>query len=207
MSGLPIDLPFTEVDRIVQAQLVGKTFPEDGKGSVSITVKKASVVPSGDRLLISLNVSGSEKKSFLGFGGEATVHIWGRPVLDTAQQILRLSDIELAVESEAAFGLLGTAARVAMPYLQRALAERATIDLKPLLANAQQRVAAAIADLQKDDNGVKVTAAITSIRLAAVAFDAKTLRVMAEADGTISATVTAIRTPVMLHSVSSCPAR
>ena len=50
-----------------------------------------------------------EKKSFLGFGGEANVHIWGTPVLDQAQQTLRLANIELAVESEAAFGLLGTA--------------------------------------------------------------------------------------------------
>jgi hypothetical protein len=193
--GVPIDLPFTEVDRIVRAQLVGKTFPEDGSGSVTINVKSATVVPSGDRLLISLRVSGSEKKSFMGFGGEATVHIWGKPALDRDKQLLRLSAIELAVESEAAFGLLGTAARVAMPYLQRALAERAVIDLKPLMANAKQRIAATIAELQKDDNGVKIAAEITSIRLAAIAFDARTLRITAEADGAVSAAVTVIRNP------------
>ena len=79
------------------------------------------------------------EKSFLGFGGEANVHIWGRPVLDQAQQTLRLTDIELAVESEAAFGLLGAAARAAMPHLQKALAEKATIDLKPFASNAQKR--------------------------------------------------------------------
>ena len=65
---------------------------------------------SGDRLLISLLLNTREKKSFLGLGGEATVHIWGKPALDQGQQILRLTDIELAVESEAAFGLLSGAA-------------------------------------------------------------------------------------------------
>ena len=125
----------------LEAQFAGKTFPEDGSGSLDVTVKHASVAASGDRLLISLLVNAKEKKSFFGFGGEATVHIWGRPLLDQAQQTLRLTDIQLAVESEAAFGLLGTAARAAMPYLQKQLADKAAIDLKPFAANAQKRSA------------------------------------------------------------------
>ena len=98
------------------------------------------------------------------------MHIWGKPVLDQAQQSLRLTDVQLAVESEAAFGLLGTAARAAMPHLQRALMEKATLDLKPFLANVQTRIAAAIAEFQKNQNGVQVAAQITSLRLADIAF-------------------------------------
>ena len=82
--GVPIDMPFTEINKIVEAQFAGKTFPEDGSGSVDVTVKRASVAASGNRLLISLLVSAREKTSFLGLGGEANVHIWGRPVLDQA---------------------------------------------------------------------------------------------------------------------------
>src|SRR5438445_4006462 len=108
--GVPIDLPFTDINRIVAAQFAGRTFPEDGSGSVDVTVKRASIAASGDRLLISLLVNAKEKKSLFGLGGEANVHIWGKPVIDEAQQTLRVTNIELAVESEAAFGLLGTAA-------------------------------------------------------------------------------------------------
>ena len=100
--------------------------------------------------MISLLVSAKEKKSFLGLGGEANVHIWGRPVLDQAEQTLRLTDIELAVESEAAFGLLGAAARAAIPHLQKTLAEKATVDLKPFAANAQKKIAAVIADFPEE---------------------------------------------------------
>ena len=50
--GVPIDMPFTEINKIIQAQFAGKTFPEDGSGSVDVTVKRASVTASGDRLLI-----------------------------------------------------------------------------------------------------------------------------------------------------------
>ena len=193
--AVPIDVPFTDLNKILQTQLAGRTFPEDGSGSVDVTVKSASVAASGERLLISLVVKAREKKSFFGFGGEAAVHIWGRPMLDQAQQTLRLADIELAVESEAAFGLLGAAARAAMPHLQKALADRTTIDLKPFATNAQKKIAAAIADFQKNEDGIRVEAQIDSLQLADLAFDSKTLRVIAQAEGSINVYVTALPGP------------
>ena len=83
---MPIDVPFTDLSRILEAQFAGRSFPEDGSGPVEVTVKHASVAASGDRLLISLLVHAREKKSLFGLGGEATVHIWGRPVLDQARR-------------------------------------------------------------------------------------------------------------------------
>jgi Domain of unknown function (DUF4403) len=191
--GVPIDLPFTEINKILETQLSGRTFPEDGSGSVDVTVKKATVAASGDRLLISLLVHAKEKKSWFGFGADATVQIWGRPVLNQAEQTLRLTDVQLAVESDAALGLLGAAAREAMPRLQQALADKAVVDLKPFASNAQTKVAAAIADFQKNEDGVRIAAEITSLQLAYIAFDSKTLRVIAQAQGTLNVSVTALR--------------
>ena len=62
-------------------------------------------------------------------------------------------------------------------------------------ANAQKKIAEAIADFQKNEDGVRVAAEITSLRLADIAFDSKTLRVIAEADGTINIYITALRGP------------
>jgi hypothetical protein len=189
---VPIDLPFAEINKIVAAQFAGRTFPEDGSGPVDVTVKRASVAASGDRLLITLLVNAREKKSFFGLGGEANVHIWGKPVIDQAQQTLRLTNIELAVESEAAFGLLGAAARAAVPHLQKVLADNAAIDLKPFASNAQKKIAAAISDFQKNEDGVRVAAEITGLHLADIAFDSKTLRVVAEAEGAINVSVSSL---------------
>jgi hypothetical protein len=189
---LPIDIPFTDINKIVEAQFAGRTFPEDGSGSVVVTVKRASVAASGDRLLFSLLVNAREKKSFFGLGGEANVHIWGKPALDQAQQTLRLTDIELAVESEAAFGLLGAAARAAMPHLQKSLGDKTVVDLKPFASNAQKKIAAAISEFQNNGDGVRVAAEISSLTLADIAFDSKTLRVIAEAEGAINVSVTTL---------------
>ncbi len=107
-------------------------------------------------------------------------------MLDQAQQTLRLADIELAVESEAAFGLLGAAARTVVPQLQQALVQKATLDLKPIAANAREKIAAAIADYQKTEDGVRIEARIDSLTLADIAFDSKTLRIIAEAGGAMN---------------------
>src|SRR5262249_60950081 len=85
----------------------------------SATIRSVNLAASGDRLLLSLRVKANENKSWFGLGAEATVHVWGRPALDRAHQMLRLNDIALDVESEAAFGLLGTAARAAGAGLEQ----------------------------------------------------------------------------------------
>jgi hypothetical protein len=190
--GVPIDVPFTEVNKLIEAQLKGKTFPEDKSGAVEVTITRATVAASGDRLLIALRVKANEKKSWFGFGADATVHVWGKPELDRARQVLRLTAIELDVESEAAFGLLGAAARAAVPYLKDALAENARIYLKPFAANARRSIEPAIADFRKSGEGVQVDAAVTDLRLVGIEYDAKTLRVIAEADGSVKVAISAL---------------
>lgn len=188
--GLPIDVPFTDINKLLEAQLKGRHFPEDGSAPVDVEVKAMSLAAAGDRLLISLRVKAREKKSWFGFGADAQVLIWGKPSLDQKQQILRLTETSLAVESEAAFGLLGAAARAAMPYLEQALADNAVVDLKPFAADAKKKIGEALAEFEKTGgNGVKVEAAVNNLRLTGIAFDAKTLRVIAEADGSARATV------------------
>ncbi|MGA7487758.1 MAG: DUF4403 family protein [Xanthobacteraceae bacterium] len=192
--AVPVDMPFTEISRLLQAQLKGKTFPEDRSGGFTATIQSIEVAASGNRLLMSLGVKANETKSWFGFGGEAVIYVWGRPTLDRARQMLRIDDIAVDIESQAAFGLLGLAARTAAPYLEKTLAEHAVIDLVPLAANARRNIEAAIADFQRTADGVRVDATVNDLRLAGIEFDAKTLRVIAEADGTVRVTVTAFPT-------------
>ena len=140
--------------------------------------------------MISLRVKAHERKSWFGFGAQADVAIWGRPKLDPQTQVLRLTDVSLAVESEAAFGLLGTAARAAMPYLTQAIADNAVIDLTPFLDDAKKKIGAAMADFRQAGNGVTVETAVNTLRLNGIAFDSNVLRVIAEAEGTAKVSVT-----------------
>jgi Domain of unknown function (DUF4403) len=188
--AVPMDIPFTEISRLLEAQLKGKTFPEDKSGSFTATIEGINLAASGDRLLMSVRVRANETKSWFGFGAEAMIHVWGRPTLDRGRQVLRMENISADIESEAAFGLLGAAAKAAVPYLERTLAENSTVDLRPLADNARRSIEAAVADFQKSTPGVRVDASVTDMRLAGIEFDSKTLRVIGEAEGTARVVVT-----------------
>ena len=113
------------------------------------------------------------------------------PVLDRDQQILRFTDISLDVESRAAFGLLDAAAEAAAPYLQKMLADKAVIDLKPFAADAKKRLAAAVGDFAAQGAGRRANVSIDDLRLAGVAYD-KTLRIIANADGSVDVAVSSL---------------
>jgi hypothetical protein len=189
--AVPIDIPFGEVSRLLEGQFAGKTFPENGSASLYATIKQASIAASGDRLLISLLVN-VKKSGLFALGADATVYVWGRPVLDQDRQILRFTDISLDVQSQAAFGLLGAAAEAAAPYLQKMLVDKAVIDLKPFAADAKKRLAAAVGDFAAQEKGLRASVTIDELRLGGVAYDSKALRIIANANGSVNVAVSSL---------------
>jgi hypothetical protein len=137
-------------------------------------------------------VRAHETRSWFGLAALADVFVWGRAALDPDSQVLRLTDIAIDVESEAAMGLLGAATRAALPYLQSTLAEKAAIDLKPFAAGARQSIEAAVTAFARQEPGVQVDATISELRLAGIEFDAATLRLVAEVNGAVRANVTVL---------------
>lgn len=188
--AVPIEVPFTEVTRNLNRQLRGRTFPEGADAPAQVTVRRAHVWPSGDQLLISLMVYAQEQKTWFGFDARATIFIWVRPQLDRAEQKLRLTDIVVDVRSRAGFGLFSAVARAAIPYIQEELEKYAVIDLKPYAASARTGIEAVVAEFDKQDDGVGAGATVTNLDLVIVEFDSKTLRVIAEAAGTMKIAVT-----------------
>ena len=66
------------------------------------------------------------------------------------------------------------------------------IDLKPFADNLREKVAAAMAELHKNENGVRVDTDINNLALTDIAFDATTLRVIGSAEGTMTVRVNAL---------------
>lgn len=182
---LPIDIPFAEVNRMIEAQLKGKTFPLDESDAFIATVNSIEIAPSGDRLLLALGIKVKETKTMLGLGANATIYLWGRPVPDRKAQKLRFTDVALDVRSDAAFGALGFVARAATPYMQKVITENAEIDLAPTIADTRKNIEAAIAEFRQQQNDVLLDAQIVDVSLAGVQFDAKTLRIIASSEGTV----------------------
>jgi hypothetical protein len=182
---LPIDIPFVEVNRMIEAELKGKTFPLDESGAFIAAVNSVEIAPSGDRLLLALGIKVKETKTMLGLGASATIYLWGRPVPDRKARKLRFADVVLDVRSDAAFGALGFVARAATPYMQKVITENAEIDLAPTIADARKNIEAAVAEFRRQQNDVLLDAQVIDVSLAGVQFDAKTLRIITSSEGTV----------------------
>jgi len=85
-----------------------------------------------------------------------------------------------------------SAAGAAAPYVKNALAEKAFIDLKPFAADARKKIEAVLGDFQKHQAGVQLDAKINALRLTGIAFDAQTLRIIAEAEGSVDVAVSTL---------------
>lgn len=189
--ALAVDLPFAAINRLLEKQLVGTSFPNDGSGPVAATIEGVRLAGAGERLLVALRVRARER-SWFGLSAPADVYVWGRAVLDRENQILRLADLTVDVQSEAALGLLGAAAQAAIPCLQSMLAEKATIDLKPFAASTRTSLETAFDEYTRQEQGIRLYTGISAVRLTDIAFDATTLRLIAELDGALGVAVTAL---------------
>jgi hypothetical protein len=128
----------------------------------------------------------------MALGADATVYVWGKPALDQEQQILRFSDVAMDVDSQAAFGLLGVAAEAAAPYLQKMLADKGVIDLKPFADDAKKRLAVAVGDFAAQGNGLHATVSVDELRLTGIAYDSDILRIIANANGGVHVAVSSL---------------
>ena len=145
--ALPIDIPFTELNRILAAQIKGMTFPDDPNAAIHVTVNEferqrlgrpAADLAAGARRRTPKLVRPRRRRR---------VHVWGRPVLDQQD-----ADAEpCRYRDGGGIGGRLRAARRGGPggaarSLQPALAENAVVDLKPLAENARKSIQAAIGD-------------------------------------------------------------
>ena len=188
--GVPIDVPFSALNKVLEAQLKGKQFPRrqqrPGRDRGAQRASRRRRRPAADLA----QGEGARAQKLVRLRRARRPCISGvSPRSIAKNQVLRLADLTLAVESQAAFGLLGAAARAGMPYLQQALADSAVIDLKPFAADAKKKIAAALAEFEKSGQGVRVDTAVDDLRLTGIAFNSATLRVIAEADGSAKVAV------------------
>ena len=68
-------------------------------------------------------------------------------------------------------------------------ADKAVLDLKPFANDARTKIAQALTEFQQVSDGVRVDTSVNGLRLTGIEFDAKTLRVIAEADGSVKVAV------------------
>jgi len=81
------ELPFTVMDSIVRAKLVGRHFDIEGH---RITVRRARLYGAGTKLVLAASIAGDAK---------GTLYFVGTPVFDADSQVVSVPDLDFSVES------------------------------------------------------------------------------------------------------------
>ena len=93
--AVPIDVPFTEVNRLIEAQFAGKTFRgrqrcvrRDGAPRQRGGVRRSAAD-------LAAGAGPPSARAGSAWVRKRNVYVWGRPVLDPKTQVLRLTDVKL----------------------------------------------------------------------------------------------------------------
>jgi len=81
------ELPFTVMDSVVRAQLVGRRIDIKGR---QVTVRRARLYGSGTRLVLAATLDGDAR---------GTLYFIGTPVFDPESQVVSVPDLDFSVES------------------------------------------------------------------------------------------------------------
>ena len=188
--GMPIDVPFTELNKRDGGAAQGPHFPgERQRAGRRRSARRRSIAAAGDRLLISLSVKAHETEKLVRLRRRRHRAYLGQAGARHAEPDFAADRYLARRRIGGAFGLLSAAARAAMPYLQKALADNARGRSQAVRRRRAQKITLMLAEFRQPAPGTRADAAIDELRLTGIAFDSHTLRITAEAAGSVKVAV------------------
>ena len=95
---LPVSIGYEVLEREVEAALgAGREWTPSG-GSSALTVHDVEVYPSSPNVVVGVTFSAYQQNAL--FDTTATVYLWGKPVADSEDKVVRIDDLEFAVMAD-----------------------------------------------------------------------------------------------------------
>ena len=186
-SIIPVVFSYDELGSELSVAVADKTFGDD----VIVQIKSLRVGPHNGKLLISTNVS-ARLSGFWGFfkkRAEGILHVLAEPRLDTARQVVSLTNVQMDTESQdvlsAALGELGER------WLEDAFEDRMVLVVQPMLEKWRDQANAAIAELSSET--LEVDAEIGQVRLTEIQVGRSYVRILGIVEGTATASLLSSR--------------
>lgn len=170
---MPVTIGYEQLDSALTSEFVGK---ELGTGVVA-TIESVSVRPAEGSVLLTTDVSIRETEWF-GVRAEGTVYILAEPRLDTEEQVLRFSRVE--VDSYSRNRLAGLFGAFGESWLE-ALVNESILDLAPLIDEWTAKAEATLNSIDLDD--VALGASIENASLVRLDIGPESLRLVVLATG------------------------
>jgi hypothetical protein len=174
------------LNRELQARLVEQQLT--GSDGTELRINGVRVEPWGDGILLTLDLDARRGRWYHASG---RVYLTGRPRLDVDGRVLRLDDLDFALETK---DTLVAAARWLMePTILEELRKRASLDLSPHIERAK-RIAEDAIDrfVQQGPENIQLTAQLRDIRVSRLAVTEHSLQIALNARADVRAAITSL---------------
>lgn len=172
----------------LNAQLSGLAEKPIKSDSSGIKVHSATLTHHGDKLLITIDADFQHIGWIWDDVKRQTVYLTVKPILDSEQQVLRFQEVSLDVASQTVIGgFFSAIAGTFAPLLEQNI-QQISIDLKPEIKKAKERVSAAKEDLVKKTGPLTIsTLELNELKALQLWHDVRGINVAIDAKAQIAA--------------------
>ncbi|RAU84085.1 DUF4403 family protein [Pontibacter arcticus] len=133
--GLTATIPYAHASQLLQAQVKNQTYTFD-EGKSEITVNDAAITPSGEQLILMLDINGKSKTGMFTKKIVGKVYLRGTPYYDPETTSIKVRDIDYTLDTKDK--LLSTASWLAKNKFKDMIQQQASIPVKAQLNDTKK---------------------------------------------------------------------
>ncbi|MFC5271278.1 DUF4403 family protein [Adhaeribacter terreus] len=157
--GLSGEISYDYATKLLKEQLAGQTFKFEG--SDEVTIKDAAISPSGDKLMLMLDVDGKTKAGFITKKIKGKVFLQAIPYYDAESGAIKVRDVDYNLETRDK--LLSSASWLAKNKFRTMIQEQINFPLKNQLEDTKKQIQKALNEQGRVHESVMLKGKVTDI--------------------------------------------
>lgn len=184
--GLTANIPYTHASKLLQEQVARQTYKFDG-GKSELTVNEAAISPSGEQLVLMLDVNGKTKAGLFTKKIVGKIYLRGTPYYDAESASIKVRDVDYDLDTKDK--LLSTASWLAKNKFKDMIQQQVNIPVKAELENAKKMLQASLDQQGRVHESVLLRGSIREISPDNIYLTPEGIKAVVNAKGTLTATV------------------
>lgn len=184
--GLTATVPYTHASSLMREQVANQTYKFDG-GKSQVTVKDAAITPSGEQLVLMLDVDGKTKAGLFTKKLLGKVYLRGTPYYDAETASIRLRDVDYDLETKDM--LLNTANWLAKNKFKDMIQSQVNIPVQSQLNDVRNMLQQTLSRSERMHEAVMLRGAVNNLEMENIYLTPAGIRAVVNARGNLTATI------------------
>jgi hypothetical protein len=184
--GLTATVPYTHASALMQQQVANQTYTfDDGKSQ--LTVKDAAITPSGEQLVLMLDVDGKTKTGLFTKKLVGKVYLRGTPYYDASSASIKLRDVDYDLETRDM--LLNTASWLAKNKFKDMIQSQVNIPVQSQLTDVRNLLQQTLNQSGRLHEAVLLRGNVSELAMEHIYLSSTGIQAVVNARGQLTATI------------------